>query len=450
MSLKSRHPDYIKYYQAWSMLLDLYEGEQAVKLKGEDYLPSTPSMRIDGMGIGQPGWYAYNAYKLRAVVPDYIKNAVDNLVGIMHQKDATITLPKAMEYLLDNATDDGEDLNLLLRKINAQQLLTGRLGILAELPEDAVVGPPQFKLCLYCAHSIANWDDDFVIFDECEEELKDNFEWQIQEKYRVIKLIDGQYFFGEFEDENYNEDAMVQFTVFSRSVPFLPFTFINSIDLVDDVSVPPLLGLAYDCLKIYRGEADLRQSLFMQGQDTLILIGNVLNQNNIQGNNEPVRVGAGSVINMDFGGDAKFIGVNSGGLEAQRSTIAEDRKEAENKAGQLMARSLQPESGASLQTRIASQTATLHTIAKAGAVGLENALKQIAIMMNLNPDEVTVKPNLEFIKADFDPKKLIDFMTAKTMGAPVSTETIHNFMSDSGVTQFNFEQELETIAGEGV
>ena len=51
------------------------------------------------------------------------------------------------------------------------------------------------------------------------------------------------------------------------------YQIINSCDVVSDVDDPPLLDLGNACMTIYRSDADYRQNLFMQGQDTFVTIG---------------------------------------------------------------------------------------------------------------------------------------------------------------------------------
>jgi hypothetical protein len=59
------------------------------------------------------------------------------------------------------------------------------------------------------------------------------------------------------------------------------------------------LGLA-----IYRTEADYRQALYMQGQDTLVIWAATVSRDRQQ-------VGAFGSIELPLGGEAKFIGAES-------------------------------------------------------------------------------------------------------------------------------------------
>lgn len=471
MGLDSKHPLYEEFEEDWTTQRDLYRGERVVKSEGETYLPATQGMHLDGMKPGQPGLIAYEAYKKRAVFPDYIKDGVEALVGLLHQKDPNIELPSAMEPLRTQATIHGESLAMLLRRINTEQLITGRLGLLADLPEEPDPANPMPYIATYIAEAILNWDDaeevdgynslNLVVLNESGFIRDTDFRWKELKKYRVLQLGEmqeneetGLYVMGTFDDQGgngaqYNPDEMRAPMLRGKTLEQIPFVFINTKDIVSVPDDPPLLGLGRLALAIYRGEADYRQSLFMQGQDTLVVIGGVRNPDAEEGEEDALRTGAGSRIEVEMGGDAKYIGVSSSGLSEQRQALENDRKRAETKAGQLIAATgTQQESGEALKTRITAQTATLNQIALAGAAGLENMLKVIAEWMGANPDEVKVTPNLEFADFDLSGQEVVYLMTARTMGAPISKESIHNLMVDRGITKFDYDTELEKIAEE--
>lgn len=473
MALDSVHPKYSEFNTDWTTMRDLYKGERVVKSKGELYLPPTKGMLIDGMDKGKTGHEAYEAYKMRAVFHDYVKEGVEAYIGLMHQKPPTIELPAVMESLRENATANGESLQLLLRRINEEQLVTGRLGLLLDLPVNPDPTSPIPYIAMYVAESIRNWDDgeieegkqnlNLVILDESGYKRADDFEWKAVDKYRVLILGDvveneshdsaALYQVGVFEQDdasglNFNSAALKVPLLRGQPLEKIPFCFVNSKDIVSTPDEPPLLGLGRLALAIYRGEADYRQNLFMQGQDTLVVIGGI-RKNELPGEEGPIRTGAGSMLEVEVGGDAKYIGVESQGLSEQRSALENDRKRADTKSGQLInAGGSQIESGTALQIRVGAQTATLNQIANTGAAALEHILRICAEWMGANPDEVKVTPNLEFADFEMSGKDLVDYMSARSMGAPLSKESIHALLVDRGITKMDFQTEMDKIADE--
>lgn len=464
MSLKNAHPLHSQFLEDWTVCRDTYRGERIVKEKGTLYLPPTSGMVADGMtAVGSVGYEAYRAYKTRAVFHEFMADAVETLLGMMWNKPPQIELPKALEGLMENATLQGEGLEQLLRRINEHQLVSGRLGILADLPEKPDPANPLPYIALYPTETILNWDDgrredgrdslNLVVLDESEEERTADFTWQRVEKYRVLLLGDitkdpdkageneGVYRAGQFRSSAYVDSQMIAPSIRGTTLDHIPFVFVNTKDIVSTPDDPPLLGLARLCLAIYRGEADYRQALFMQGQDTLVVIGG--------DDDKSYRIGANASIVLKQGGDAKFIGVQATGLTEMRNALENDKTLAQQKAGNLVdTRSKAKESGEAMSTRLGAQTATLNQIALTGAYALESILRSIAVWAGANPDEVIVTPNLEFETLTMTGTELVELMSAKNLGAPISQVTIHRNMQSRGLTEMDLEEELDAIAEE--
>ncbi len=101
------------------------------------------------------------------------------------------------------------------------------------------------------------------------------------------------------------------------------------------------------------------------------------------------------------------------------------------------------ESGEALKTRVAAQTATLTSVALSGAAGLEKSLKILATWMGENPDEVEVTPNLDFTNIEIQGQDIVQLITAKNLGYPLSYKTLHDIARERGLVKTTFEEELE-------
>lgn len=436
---------------------DSYAGEQAIKAKGFDYLPATPGQFLDGLQSGQIGYHSYIGYKTRACFPSYVTDAVKGMVGVMHHKPPVIELPAAMEPMRERGTLHGESLALLLRRINEAQLMTGRIGLLLDL----VPGASLPYIVSYSAETITNWDDgartetapqtlNLVVLNETEQERNSDFGWENVIQYRVLVLGDpianetmGVYQQGVFREQSaFNREALITPAIRGAALDQIPFVFINATDILSEPMMPPLLGLSNVCLAIYRGEADYRQNLFMQAQDTLVVIGQT----------DPAkeyRLGTGGGIEVPVGGDAKFIGVSSQGLPEQRQALENDHKQAAELAGRLMdTTSRAKESGDALRIRVAAQTATLNQIALAGAEGLQTILRQGAQWIGADPAQVIVSPNLDFADAGITPAEFLQLTQAKAAGLPISEETMHSLLKENDYTEKDFAEEFGMIEQE--
>lgn len=438
------NPAYTEHEKDWEAMADAYEGEGRVKEKsdGVKYLAFTPSQVLDGTGPNSEGLRDYNAYKMRATFPDYVTDAVETLVGMLHSKPAEIKVPDGLKSLVDSCTKAGESAQSLLRRINELQLSPGRCGVLVDI--DKSKNEPF--LALYYAEDIPNWNAeenvcDYVVLDESKKVLnKQSGTWEDKVKHIIGQVVGGVYKAASFEDDDtYADEKFVAISVNGKTLDKLPFCFINARDILPEPDRAPLLGLARLCYTIYRGEADYRQNLFMQGQDTLVVI-----DANGSSDTAPTRVGAGAKLNVNIGGDAKYIGVDSQGLPEQRMAIENDRQQARARAGHFIASGqASQESGDALRTRLAALTATLNTVAITGAQGLEFILKCCAEFKGLNPEEVSVTPNKEFFDIQLLGQDLELYMRAISEGAPLSPESVHNLLVKRGVAMFDYATEVK-------
>lgn len=470
MSLTNTHPQYSEFIEDQGDAITAYKGEREVKSKTVNYLPATSGMIADGFPIvTTSGGKAYTAYITRAIFHEFMSEAVNTLIGIMHNKDPDIQLPASMEPMREKGTVNNESLVMLLRKINKHQLIEGRYGLMLDLPSTPTLEPQLPYIATYKASTIINWDDgtrddptvqslNLVVLDESENVRGSDFSWEEQKKYRVLVLGDadkneGQgaatYKVGVFKDTDaFSVVDLTEPSFKGRTLDAIPFVFVNATDISPDLIEPPMIGLARLSFAIYRGEADYRQSLFMQSQDTLVVIGD---QPNADGDPKTYRTGANASISIPSGqgNDAKFIGVESAGLAEQRQALEADKKDAANLAGQLMDTSSRGvESGDALQMRVAARTASLNSIALTGAFALQTILRQAAEWIGANPEEVIITPNLDFADDRLEGKSLLDYMQAKNQGAPISLKSIHGIQKERGLTDMSFEEEMEEINSE--
>ena len=95
MSIESTHPQYDQSAPRVQKMRDFYAGSDQVKSQGETYLPAPRSIAMLKEDPRRSGRFleAYEAYKSRAEVPEYVSDAIDKNVGIMHASPPSIELP---------------------------------------------------------------------------------------------------------------------------------------------------------------------------------------------------------------------------------------------------------------------------------------------------------------------------------------------------------------------
>lgn len=476
MGIDSKHPQFSDKADDWRLMRDSFGGERVIKEGTFAYLPATSGMVADGARTkpGSAGALAYDAYLTRAVYPEFIGEAVDLLVSVMHQEEAVIELPAELEPMRESATRDGESLQALLRRINEQQLLYGRFGLLADFPQDEFFASQATvpHLVEYEAETIINWDNErltefaksqlsFLVVNETVQvrgtEGADFFDWMEERRYRVFRLqaedpefpvgADNPLVYTSYTESDDIASPEVAPAFKGQTLDFIPFVVIGANDMKMKPDEIPLLGLARLALSIYRQEADYKQTLHMSGQDTLVISGAELGPDGQpKGEDEDTRVGSGAVIRLDEEGKAEYIGINAEGISEQRASLKDDKSRAQSMGPRLLeSRMGQAESGEALKARIGSQTATLQTVVVNGAEGLEKILKMCAVWRGANPDEVSVRPNLDFTQDTVEAAQLKAISEATGLKAPLSRESFHKWLQKNNFTRETFADEMAEI-----
>ena len=474
-----KHPLYAERLPDWTLMGHVFAGERAVKEQSDLYLPPTSAMRANGYNHltrasnYTPGGAAYEAYKMRAVFHDFVRDAVSGLLGIMHRQAPIVEVPERLAPMVESFSVAGEPLDLVWRRVSQAQLVDGRIGMLVDVPTGLSVADTVPYVALYGAGTITNWDVtardagryalQLVVLDESGNVRQPTMEWLHVKRYRVLAqsdiasamsgqdLPEGAYVVGVAESES-EIPAFFAPQVGSEMLSAIPFVFVNSNDLAPEPDLPPLLGLANLSLAIYRGEADYRQALYLQGQDTLVRVGYVPPLG--EDGSSPVQVGAGSVIDLPIGGTASFIGVSATGLGEQRAALENDKAQASQKAVQLLDTSRGgAESGEALRVRVSARTASLASLQQTAAQAFRDCLRYAGAWMGLPDselDKIRVEPNLDFSDARVDTASVNALMDAVGKGAPLSMESIHKWLAENEYTDLPFLEELEKMGARPV
>jgi hypothetical protein len=467
-SVGTKHPDFSKKEKEWQLMRDSAEGEGAIKDGGETYLTMPPAMKATGDGQGK-----YNHYKEGADYVELITPIIDGIQGLIHQKEPEIKLPKKMEYLLESATPDGKPLVALFQDITRELLTTGRIGLLPEIFPDETDQPVY--LTQYTAESVINWrkaysssgmSANLVVLEEIsyEPSLTDEFSQEKRTGYRVLRhgLLPTQdetqlpqrgYTVQVYKQTALNGAAtagdIVEPSRIGKKWESIPFICINSINLEYDPGPIPLLPTARRILSAYQKSASYNRALYLCADPTVVRCG--IDKEEASAANV---VGGGNCWNFENpNAKVTFLELNGNSIPFQRDAIEDDFKRAEKATGRLFdtgnSDSKQRESADAIRLRQSGQQATTKTIVINGAQGMEQALKQVAVVLGVNPDEVEIIPNLDFAEVGMTPADLVQFMAAKNSGAPITRQTIHGNMVKGGMTNLSFDEEMDLLEEEG-
>lgn len=418
--------EYVVALPVWERCRDTSEGSDAVKAKGQKYLPP--------LGSHKKKAEKYEEYLLRALFFNAMSRTIGGLAGLVHQKAPVVTVPGAdVKKQMEDVTLSGTSAELFALKTTSEILTVGRAGILVDMSRTE--GPDQRPYwIMYAAEQVISWRTERldgnevltrVILREFEdyEDPADKFVTKQYEQYRVLELRPEGYCQTLYRRQKEGDNASPFVPVIpegqtepeiwpekrGKRLPHIPFTLIGTMTTNASVSKPPLVDLADVNLSHYRGYADLKHGLHKAALPTPWVAG-MKDENDT----EPLEMGSGVAWQLDKDGKADMLEVAGPGF----SSIAADLVTMQRMMAVLGARLLEeqstvPETMGAVGMRHSGEHATLRTIANAVEQGItlvihhhvwwttagDVKLSDIKAGMELNKDFFAVKASPEEVKA---------------------------------------------------
>jgi hypothetical protein len=377
-------------FPKWERARDCYDGSDAVKDEGVKYLPKLDThKRLSSGGEDQ-----YKEYVMRALYFNATGRTVEGLAGALFQVAPLVTAPMALEPHLEDITLAGKSFDLFGLEMVREVLLTGRFGVLIDMPNqevDAVEGFTNLKeirpyWIAYRAEDIISWKTTRlegkqlltrVILQENieEEDGEDPYVPKEVEQWRVLELVNGVYTQFIFRQDTEKEDTFILTDTIvptrrGEKMPFLPFTFVGPTSTSPEVQKPPLLDMIDVNLSHYRTSADLEHGRHKVALPTPWVAGAIGSKHG------PLVIGSGAAWMLEKDGRAGMLEFTGQGLGALEKATADKQK----MMGTLGARLLEEQSGAAetataVNMRHAGESATLRTIAQTAGFALTQALR---------------------------------------------------------------------------
>jgi len=407
MGIESTNPLYRETQNKWTRVRDSFLGSDAVKEKGEVYLPKLSSQSKK----------EYEAYVLRAMYVNAIKNTVQGLVGAVMRINPVINAPDRIMELAQDITGTGVSLNDFISNMLSEQLLMGRQGILVDRTET------RTYLSGYTTEQITNWMDDAIILKETyiTHDVQDHYNMTYEVQYRELMIDeDGDYVIRIWR-ETTGWEAMAEFvpTKVGQSLREIPFVALSGNELNLNPTQPPLLSLVDTNLSMYRTSADLEHGRHFTALPTPYVTG-------IDGDSE-LRIGSGSAwILPDSSSKAGYLEFTGQGLQALEKAVEEKRGiMASLGASLLQTQKSGIESAESLRLRQNSEASVLVGAVLAVQEGIAKALSLMAEWEGVSGD-IEVELNTDFVDTKISSEDLTALMSAWQSGA-ISHETfLHN------------------------
>jgi hypothetical protein len=422
----------------WAAVRDCIAGQSAIKAKGPTYLPIPDP---DNNDRNSP---RYQAYLQRALFMNVVGRTLNTLVGAAFRKEPEIELPTGIEYIREDADNSNNSLVQLARSVVSNVASVGRHGLLVDYPsapeglsrEDVIGMGLRPVITEYAAESIINWHLsggmlDLVVLREEAETTEDGFDYTIEVRYRVLRLVDGLYVQELYDDGGSLIETMEPRKADGSRWDVIPFVVPGSVN--NDVVVDPvtLYDLAAVNIAHYRNSADAEENVFLSGQAMLHIDTGTMSAQDWQAlNPNGVQVGARRGIVTNGGGSAAM-------LQPQASGIIREAMQDKEKQMLMIGARLITEAGANqtaeaVRANMAAETSVLETIVRNVGEALELCLRWVCEFAGANFDDVMVSMNTDFFDHRIDPQTLAQLMGLESVGI-VSREVVLSYLRRTGV-----------------
>ena len=439
MPVDSKHRQYQANWTKWRRIRDVIAGEDAVKGRGETYLP-----RLEGQSFGADG---YHAYRDRAEFHEATGRTLDGLAGAIFRKEPLIAVAAGFADWLAHVTPRGLDFVSFAKMAAREVIAIGRYGVLIDTPGEG--GEPF--LAGYTAESIVNWRStatggvpalSLVVLreDASRPAADDPFETEDGERFRVLELRpledDDQPVYTQtlYERQRTSagreEFAMVggPFAPSRRGEPldFIPFQFFGPTELGADVEKSPIQGLVNVNLSHYRTSADLEHGAHFTALPTAWVAGD-LKQGADDGE---LRIGSGAAWHLEADARAGYLEYTGQGLEALEKRL--QRKEAHMAV--LGARLLEDqkagvEAAETVGLRHRGENSMLASLADTTGRGLAIVLNWLIRWAGGPEQGARVELNKDFFEQPLGPKEMLELVTAWQQGGIGGEVLFHNLKS---------------------
>tara|TARA_R100000544_G_scaffold20565_1_gene10022 strand:- start:27465 stop:28799 length:1335 start_codon:yes stop_codon:yes gene_type:complete len=419
---------------------DCAEGSDAVKAKGDLYLPM----------LGGQSQEEYNAYRKRGYLMPVVDPTAKALTGAVMRKAPTglddVTDMRITD-LLKNSDGHGRPLSLLASDAVYELFVAGRYGILSEVTETGVA------LKTYSREAIINWSSNYIVLQQTYtvEDEKDKFKLETKLEYLELTFDEnGLYIQNLWRQKGSGKQAFKIVDVKAPAINgmrlnYLPFEFMNTLEATSALTPPALLPLADVNIDQYRLSTDLRHGLHWTALPTLFVFGEILDE---KGKPVKLTVGSGTSNHIqDKDARAELLEFTGAGLNAIDKAIIAD-VETMSAIGAKLLNSASNVQKSTETTKIehSGESATLSTIANSVEAGITAAIKTLVEWSDGNIETVSYVLNKDFIDSSLTPQQLTAYLQSYQTGA-MSLDTFLNLLHKGellpqGITP---EEEAERI-----
>ena len=456
MPINTEHPEYASHENMWRRARISYQGSEAVKEAGPEFLPMLSAMDSD----------EYQIYLRGAVWYGAPERTINGLTGAILRKPLEITLPDIMEFLEEDYTMTGVRFEKFAHSVLIEIMKVGRTGVLVDMPPEAEGEDMRPYSTQYLTEDIVNWRTrrvdgrevlTLVVLREqfFAPEPDDIFSVELKTQYRELyleeengRIIYRQRVWMERDDATDQGDKYTiidEITPLMRGVPldYIPFIVFGTEDLSPSPNKPPLMDMIDTNYQMYVNSADYERALHFCGSPVYFFSGIDREQEIAIGPSRAIisdREGAHGTI---LQGSAESVSALNFAMNEKKADVAKlgSRLLEEQKSG--------VEAADAIRLRFAGEQAVLRSIAVAFSEGLNMTMKIMARWMGLTEDAINISVNRDFVDVALTPAQIQSYMALHQAGH-ISYATLYDLLASGELTRngVDWTEEREQIDSE--
>lgn len=425
----------------WMTIRDCVAGEDAIKARGETYLPRPTGMDPKSGAYPAVAEQYWHNYKQRASFYGMVHRTLEMLAGMAMRKDPVAQAPEAVQAVMMDKRLRGMTISEAAEACIKELSSVGRIGILVD-SSSSPSNNNQPYLTAYLAETIVEYvvseietpdgPDTGLSRVRLQEAVDEEDENEV-ERYRDLYLDDQGFYAidiisvrkslkdqtpaniqlkGKQEIEEVVLDTILP-TFSGLRINFIPFVLgsLNGTDPTDVVR-PPMIDLCKMNIAHYRNSADYEWSLFLTASPTAYITG-------IDDSDDSINTIGASVLWKISNSDAKvgMLEFSGQGVEALRQNMIDKESRMAVLGAYMVDTTInRNETSETARLRYRSETAVLMSACKSTDKILMRAYDMVRRMLRLD-GEVTVEINKDFVETRMSGSDLVNMVSAWQRGA---------------------------------
>ena len=408
MPINTVYDGYYNAVKKITVVRDFAKGSDAVKAKGEEYLPKLGGQTPD----------SYESYKTRGYLIPAVSPTAKAIKGSIMRKPPMFD-PVGAEYLLSDFNGAGVSVNEFVGDMITELLYAGGVGYLIEYSD-----APYAKS--YTRENIVNFSSDYIVLSQqyTMQDPDDKYVQKTLTEYLELTFDENGNYIQNLWREKGKKYVIVETTTPTNrgeALKVIPFVYASVGKTGIKDTDPILLHLANVNHDQYLLSTDHRQGLHWAALPTMFLFGSLLDED---GNKKQITVGAGSANHIDDS-DARveLLEFTGQGLASIKAAVDDDISTMASIGAKMMTnQSGGVKAAETARIDASSETATLSIIANS----VDSAMRSVLMLITdwLNIGEIDFAINRDFIDVKLDPQALTALLQTWQSGGM----SLHSFL----------------------